>query len=99
MPRELPGGDMSFEIPEVDDQVESDGDLLFEFGFVDPDNDHVVMSRRGCFIDRSRAIGPYMGLRLIDSPEEADDVWDSEKDDWGNAGIAPFDVLLDGTKW
>ena len=70
--------------------------------FVDIDNDNVVRSRLGNFVDRSdvfRSGGQVFGLRGIDSPAGARDVWDSEKDKFGNSGITREDVVSDSEAW
>jgi len=70
--------------------------------FVDIDNNNVIRGRLGGFIDRSDAFrsgGQVHGLRRIGSPAEAKDVWDSEKDQYGNSGITREDVVSDSEAW
>lgn len=71
--------------------------------YVDPDNDYVVTSRLGHYVDRSDALTlggrRNLGLRRIADPSQAREVWDSEKSDVGNSGIARLDVLRDSGAW
>ena len=70
--------------------------------FVDVDNDHVVKSRLGYYVDRSDAIrvgGQVLGLRRIESPDDAREVYDTEKDRFGNSNIVRQKILKDSESW
>lgn len=83
-------GDRNFDIPERDDVGSGE--------FVDRDNDNVVLSRLGHFVDREDAIGPF-GMIAIEDPADARNVFDSEMDSFGNSGITRFDVVTRGDRW
>ena len=68
----------------------------------DDQNDHVAISRLGNLVDLSDTIsfgGQILGQKRVASPLEAGDVFDSAKDDLGNAGIRIKDVLNDAERW
>ena len=70
--------------------------------FQAPENDHVVVSRQGQFVDLSGALRgsrPLLGARRVDSPEQATEVFDSEKGEAESAGLARRDVLTDTERW
>lgn len=76
--------------------------LVNQSDFFDPENDHVAVSRLGNLVDLSGAIafgGQILGQRRVNDPLRAGEVWDSEKDDLGNAGIRAKDVLNDSERW
>ena len=76
--------------------------LVNEGDFLDPDNDYVATSRLERLVDLSGAIpicGSLLGQRRIRNAGEAADVWDSDKDDVGNAGIVISPVINDSERW
>jgi hypothetical protein len=69
--------------------------------FVDPENDNIRRSRLGHLVDLSGALRRrvVLGARRIFGAAEAEEVFDSEKGDAGNAGLARRDVLTDSDRW
>lgn len=69
--------------------------------FVDPDNDHVRRSRLGHLVDLSNALRRrvVLGARRILGATDADEAFDSERGEAGNAGLARRDVLTDPDRW
>lgn len=78
---------------------EREAPILTEF--VDPDNDNVRRSRLGHLVDLSGALRRriVLGARRIFGATDADEVFDSEKGEAGNAGLARRDVLTDSDRW
>ena len=83
---------------DIPERVDGDGSSI-----VDKDNDLVLRSRRGHYVDMNDAMrgprGRILGARAIDSPEGAERSFDSEKSDLGNAGIGAYDTLTRSDRW
>jgi len=62
--------------------------------FVSEDNDYVVRSRKKNWVDMSGFIPRSMKNR-----RDAREVFDSDKDDYGNAGIVRLPIIKESDKW
>lgn len=73
-------------IPTREDSIQGD--------FIDTQNDLILKSRTGKLVD----IGGDKP-KIINRRNEAKRVFDSNKDNFGNSGIARLPILRDGEKW